>query len=153
MFANTSQLWLWYVIITLPSRSVTCTYLVEGRISQNHGVNNGCHKTYLRGIEYEANLSYGHWISRFRHMHTSLLMLTNCEQAIYMGLKWFKLGRPYFRLYRNCIIMFTCRLKKILPSQLLLKIYKCNLRSTRDYIFGVVLQKLTLITYSEFRIC
>ena len=49
--------------------------------------------------------------------------------------------------------MFS-RLRKILPSALLLNIYKTYVLSkTMDCLFGVVLRKLTSIVYNESRIC
>ena len=46
------------------------------------------------------------------------------------------------------------RLKKILPSALLLNIYKAYVQSNIDYqLFGLVLRRLTSIVWSEFGIC
>ena len=79
------------------------------------------------------------------------------EQAKYIGLLVHKLGRPYsWIVQKKYIVMLTCFVVWGKSShynyQLTFTNPIYNLKSTMDYLFGVLLQNVTQIVYSEFRI-
>ena len=83
------------------------------------------------------------------------------KQAKYLGL-WARSDLSWddhiLELCREMYYYFHMfhRLRKILPSALLLNIYKTYVQSKIDYVyclFGVVQRKSTSIVYNESRIC
>ena len=85
-------------------------------------------------------------------------LLPLAEQARYLGLCVWNIligDNHILKFYRKMYyyVHIFRRLNKILQSQLLLNIYKSCVQFKTDYLFWVVLQMLTQIAYSEFRIC
>ena len=79
------------------------------------------------------------------------------EQAKYLGLwvrNYLSWDNHILELCRKMYdyVHMLRRLRKILPSQLLLNIYKSYVQFM-EYLYWVVLQKQTSIVYKEFKIC